>query len=114
MRVVIVGAGLGGLACAISCRREGLEVIVLEKSNEAAEIGAGIQIPPNGATVVNALGLLPQVLEKGERLQHVDFRRYDTGRLLRSMPFGEGIVREYGVPWVYVFFKLDRDRRADE
>lgn len=33
MRVVIVGAGLGGLACAISCRKYGIdEVLVLERT----------------------------------------------------------------------------------
>ena len=30
--VVIIGAGLGGLACAIACRRYGMEVIVLEQA----------------------------------------------------------------------------------
>jgi salicylate hydroxylase len=32
IRVVIVGAGLGGLSCAIACRREGLDVLLLEKA----------------------------------------------------------------------------------
>ena len=32
LKVIIVGAGLGGLACAIACRREGLETIILEKA----------------------------------------------------------------------------------
>lgn len=31
-KVIIIGAGLGGLACAIACRRYGLEVIVLEQA----------------------------------------------------------------------------------
>lgn len=38
MKVVIVGAGLGGLACAIACRREGIEVEVLERTRELAEV----------------------------------------------------------------------------
>lgn len=32
MKVVIIGAGIGGLVCAISCRRDGLEVVVLEQA----------------------------------------------------------------------------------
>jgi salicylate hydroxylase len=32
LKVVIIGAGLGGLACAVACRRYGLEVIVLEQT----------------------------------------------------------------------------------
>jgi salicylate hydroxylase len=31
-RVIIVGAGIGGLSCAISCRQQGLEVLILEKA----------------------------------------------------------------------------------
>lgn len=38
MKVIIVGAGLGGLACAIACRREGLEVEVLERAPEILEV----------------------------------------------------------------------------
>ncbi|KAL4751774.1 hypothetical protein BDW72DRAFT_202834 [Aspergillus terricola var. indicus] len=97
-------AGLGGLACAIACRHfnPDTNVLILERSSQAREIGAGIQIPPNGTTILKQLGLLPQTLEKGSRVQHVDFRRYDDGRILRSMPFGEGIVEEFGVPWVII------------
>ncbi|KAL2822451.1 hypothetical protein BJX63DRAFT_417549 [Aspergillus granulosus] len=102
MKVIIVGAGLGGLACAIACRRENLEVIILERSAEAREIGAGIQIPPNGGRVLKELGLLPKLIEAGSTVQHVDFRRYDNGQILRSMPFGEGIVEEFGVPWIII------------
>lgn len=34
MKVIIIGAGLGGLACAISCAQEGLEVILVERAPE--------------------------------------------------------------------------------
>lgn len=34
MKVIIVGSGMGGLACAIACAQEGLEVIILERSAE--------------------------------------------------------------------------------
>ncbi len=32
MKVVIIGAGIGGLALAVACRRENLEVVVLERA----------------------------------------------------------------------------------
>jgi salicylate hydroxylase len=32
MKVIIIGAGLGGLACAITCRQEGIDVLVVERA----------------------------------------------------------------------------------
>jgi salicylate hydroxylase len=32
IKVIIIGAGLGGLACAIACRRKGLETVILERA----------------------------------------------------------------------------------
>jgi salicylate hydroxylase len=34
LRVIIVGAGLGGLSCAVACRLQGLKVVVLERASE--------------------------------------------------------------------------------
>ena len=56
-RVIIVGAGLGGLAAAVGLRQRAFEVEVYEQSPALGEIGAGINITPNGAKVLNAFGL---------------------------------------------------------
>jgi salicylate hydroxylase len=34
MKVVIIGSGIGGLACAIACAQEGLEVTIFERALE--------------------------------------------------------------------------------
>ena len=39
IKVIIVGAGFAGLACAIECRRKGHEVIVLERFPELKILG---------------------------------------------------------------------------
>lgn len=39
IKVLIVGAGFAGLACAIECRRKGHEVVVLEKFGEMKILG---------------------------------------------------------------------------
>jgi choline dehydrogenase-like flavoprotein len=40
LNVIVVGAGLGGLACAIECRRKGHRVTVFENAPEIMRIGA--------------------------------------------------------------------------
>ncbi|OGM50599.1 salicylate hydroxylase, partial [Aspergillus bombycis] len=82
MRVIIVGAGIGGLTCAIACRCENLDVIVLERSSELLPVGAGIQIPPNGVRVLQELDLKQEVLQKGAIVESMDLRRYKNGGLI--------------------------------
>ncbi|KAK2599721.1 hypothetical protein N8I77_011453 [Diaporthe amygdali] len=84
-KVIIIGAGLGGLACAIACRRYGLEVIVLEKAPKIIPVGAGIQVPPNASRVLQWFGLLERVQDYGCVLDYTDLVRYEDGsRILRS------------------------------
>ena len=55
--VVVAGAGIGGLATALALRRHGFGVIVLERSAELREIGAGLTLWPNGTAALAALGV---------------------------------------------------------
>ena len=54
MKITIAGAGIGGLAAAIAFGRDGHDVTVAERPPEIAEVGAGIQISPNGKAVIRS------------------------------------------------------------
>lgn len=54
---LVIGAGIGGLACALALARRGVAVTVVERADALREVGAGIQISPNGLVVLRALGL---------------------------------------------------------
>ena len=56
-KVAIVGAGIGGLAAALSLLKRGIDVEIYEQAPELKEVGAGIQISSNGTRVLYALGL---------------------------------------------------------
>ena len=55
--VTVIGAGVAGLAVAQALALRGAEVAVFEQAPEIGEVGAGLQISPNGMRVIDALGL---------------------------------------------------------
>ncbi|SLN44203.1 3-hydroxybenzoate 6-hydroxylase 1 [Aquimixticola soesokkakensis] len=55
--IAISGAGIAGLACARALALRGAKVTVYEQAPELGEVGAGLQISPNGVRVLDALGL---------------------------------------------------------
>ncbi|MCK0143547.1 FAD-dependent monooxygenase [Aliiroseovarius sp. F20344] len=55
--ITILGAGIGGLAAAAALAQCGATVTVLEQAPEITEVGAGLQVSPNGVRVLDALGL---------------------------------------------------------
>jgi 2-polyprenyl-6-methoxyphenol hydroxylase-like FAD-dependent oxidoreductase len=73
MRVVIVGAGIGGLASAIALGRAGHEVTVLEREDVLAPVGAGIVLAANATRVLGSLGV--DAAARGFPLPHMDIDR---------------------------------------
>ncbi|MGV9385199.1 FAD-dependent monooxygenase [Nonomuraea sp. NPDC003707] len=61
MRVVVVGAGLGGVAAAAGLHRLGHEVTLFERGAELREAGTGIVVMPNGLRALDAVGLADDV-----------------------------------------------------
>ncbi|MEV7007279.1 FAD-dependent monooxygenase [Streptosporangium sp. NPDC051022] len=57
MRIVVVGAGLGGVAAAVGLHRTGHEVTLFERAAELREAGTGIVVMPNGLRALDTLGL---------------------------------------------------------
>ncbi|KAF8859368.1 FAD binding domain-containing protein [Acephala macrosclerotiorum] len=58
LKIIIVGAGLGGVGAAISCLLAGNSIVhILESTSEIGEIGAGIQVLPNSSKVLKHWGL---------------------------------------------------------
>jgi salicylate hydroxylase len=103
MHVAIVGAGIGGLACAIACRRASppLRVTVLEKAAEILTIGAGIHIPPNACRVLSRFGLLDRLkLAGGYQVDRFTLRRYEDGRILVEKPLKGRVEKVYGAEWM--------------
>ena len=64
-KILIIGAGIGGLTAAIALRQAGFVVEVFERTAEVKEIGAGIGLSANSVRVLKHLGLMQQVVDRG-------------------------------------------------
>src|SRR3954451_8653747 len=87
MRAVVVGGGIGGLACAIALRKRGCEVEVLEQAPQFAEIGAGLSLWPNALRALDELGLGEAVREHAYPDRAAGIRT-DRGRWLSRTDTG--------------------------
>jgi salicylate hydroxylase len=82
--VIVIGGGIAGLAVARALQRRGAQVQVLEQAGAFREVGAGLQISPNGARVLQALGMEQALLAHTQRSTAVTLRKGGNGaRVLR-------------------------------
>ncbi|MFD2739403.1 FAD-dependent monooxygenase [Sulfitobacter aestuarii] len=65
---IVIGGGIGGLAVATALAQRGVAVTLLERAESFGEIGAGLQVSPNGLAVLRALGL-EAALARGAAVQ---------------------------------------------
>lgn len=77
--VLIAGAGIGGLAMALSLLRRGIDCDVFEQASELREVGAGLWVSMNGVRVLQDLGLTEQVEENCIAAERRSIRLWDTG-----------------------------------
>lgn len=56
LKVAVIGGGIAGLAVATALAQRGAQVDLFEQASEISEVGAGLQLSPNGTRVIHALG----------------------------------------------------------
>ncbi len=105
MKVLIAGAGIGGLAAALALSRIGAAVVVAERAPALTSVGAGLQLSPNASRVLRRLGVLDAVAARATRPGGIRVRSARSGRTLCFMPLGDA-ERRWGAPYLVI-------RRAD-
>jgi salicylate hydroxylase len=85
--VIIVGAGIGGLTCALALQQRGLRPVILEQAHVLKEIGAGLQLSPNGMSVLGKLGLEDRLIPRGFLPVGIHSLNWKSGRSIARVPF---------------------------
>jgi salicylate hydroxylase len=106
MRVIVVGAGIGGLTAALALRRCGIEVQVFEQATELREVGAGVRLSSNATRLLHRLGCEAAMRAAGVRPASSTYLRWDDGRIIAREMLGEEAERRYGAPQ-YSFHRAD-------
>lgn len=96
---LIVGGGIGGLAAALALARVGLPSLVLEQSAQFGEIGAGIQLSPNGFRMFERLGIEDAVSRDAVFVDELRMMDSVTGAPITAVPLGESLRARFGKPY---------------
>ncbi|KAK3903321.1 hypothetical protein C8A05DRAFT_14711 [Staphylotrichum tortipilum] len=102
LHFVVIGAGLAGLSAAVSTKlaNPSHRVTVLETVRELQEVGAGLQITPNGTRLLAAWSLLPSLTPLASVPSSLSVRRFDGTRLLAHEPaLQRQVLARYGHPF---------------
>ena len=99
MRVLIAGAGIGGLTSALALHARGIGARVFESVRELAPLGVGINLLPHAMAVLDELGLQGEIAALGVKTAELCyFNRH--GQLIWREP--RGLDAGYPVPQISV------------
>ena len=101
-KIVIAGAGIGGLCAALGLVKRGFQVAVYEQSLHLGEIGAGLQLSPNAMHVLQSLGVADEVKTKAFIPTSAVMRHYQTGKKYFAVPLADTAAQKYGASYLHI------------
>jgi salicylate hydroxylase len=105
-KILIAGAGLGGLVAALALLRDGHEVQVFEQATTLGEVGAGLQLSANATRVLSLLGVDDAVRAVASVAAGKQVRLWNTGQTWKLFDLGRQSIAEYGHPY-YTLYRPD-------
>ena len=102
LNIIVVGAGLGGLAATHSLAQAGHRVTLLESAPALGDVGAGIQVSPNVSRLLIRWGLGAALAATAVQPEAIVFRRYNTGERVGYSHWGSALIPEHGAPYYHI------------
>lgn len=102
-RILVAGAGLGGLTAALCLLERGYEVQVLEQARALGPVGAGIQLSANATRVLYQLGLGPGLEAVTIKPGGKCIRLWSTGQQWQLFDLGGESLARYGYPYLMLY-----------
>ena len=102
MKALIAGGGIGGLATAIALRLRCWDVCVLEQADALSEVGAGLQISPNGWRVLEALGVAPYLQDTLFEPEMIEMRLGQSGRQVFRLQMKTFAEHRWGARYIHI------------
>ena len=100
--IIVAGGGIGGIAAALALVRQGFSVKVLEQANALGEIGAGLQVGPNGFAAFDALGVGEQMRARAVYTDHMVMHDALDEYQVGFIPTGEEFQKRFGNPYAVI------------
>jgi 2-polyprenyl-6-methoxyphenol hydroxylase-like FAD-dependent oxidoreductase len=100
MAIAIAGGGIAGLAAAIVLAHIGRPAVVFERGEEFAELGAGVQVGPNGVRALHKLGAWKAVANSVAEPRRIVVKDALSGRTLKEVGLGQSFTGRYGAPYL--------------
>lgn len=101
--IVVVGAGLSGLAAAVSCALSGHRVTVFESAPALLEIGAGLQVTPNASRLLQQWEVPDKLWESAALPTYLAVHRYSGEILAMEENFHQKMKEKYGAPYTGLY-----------
>ena len=98
-KILVAGAGLGGLAASACLLKAGYDVEVYEQAPALGEVGAGIQMSANAMHVLNHIGIGEEISARSVRPEAYVFRLFDTGEEISRFALSEDHLRLHKAPY---------------
>lgn len=103
LHAVIAGGGIAGLTCAVALCRQQWRVTLLEQAPEFGEVGAGLQLSPNGVRILEALEVMPFLEQTLFEPEAVEMRNGLSGKPVFRLAMGDSAVKRWGARYLNVY-----------